>query len=117
MILAFFCGWSAYSQNAGGNLQDQSTVRYACEDEWIEVMFAWESKVRLRNGNLVDLATGALQGVDQALVQATPYAWHRIADVPEASMDLWELNGERNTGTDLYNLNNIYRLKIPKGLA
>ena len=69
----------------------------------------------MRNGNLVDLATQALQGTDQVLNELEWHQWHRITDVPESIIDSWEVNGERNTGQDIYNLNNIYRLQIPKG--
>lgn len=92
------------------------STRYACEDDWIEIMFIQESRVRIRNGALVDLSTNALQGVDLIVNSLAWHKWIRNIDVAEDLIDTWELNGERNTGQDLYNLNNIYRLQIPKGL-
>ncbi len=110
-----FLIFPVYTQNQGENSGEQSIQSYLCEEDWIEVMFTSESKVRMRNGNLVDLATQALQGTDQVLNDLEWHQWHRITDVPESTIDSWETNGERNTGQDLYNLNNIYRLQIPKG--
>ena len=92
------------------------TQQYACEDDCIEVMFSWESSVRMRNEKLVDLATNALQGTGVLLNELAWHQWIRLTDVPESVIDQWERNGEQNTGKDLYNLNNIYRLKIPKGV-
>ncbi len=114
----FFCGYSiseSFSQNPEKNSKTYSNYPYAFEEEWIEVMFSGESKVRIRNGNLTDLTTRALLGVDDILNELQWHTWQRLTDLPETTIDNWETNGERNTGEDIYNLNNIYRLKIPKG--
>ncbi|MDP1622124.1 MAG: S8 family peptidase [Bacteroidales bacterium] len=113
----FFCGYfvsPTYSQNTEKSSIKQTNYPYAFEEEWIEVMFSNESKVRLRHGNLIDFTTQALQGVDQILNELTWHQWHRLTEVPESTIDNWEIDGERNTGQDIYNLNNIYRLQIPK---
>ncbi len=107
--------YPVYPQNNGENSGQQSIQTYLCEEDWIEVMFTSESKVRLRNGNLIDLSTQALQGTDQVLNELEWHQWYRFTEVPESTIDDWEVNGERNTGEDIYNLNNIYRLQIPKG--
>jgi len=96
--------------------QMSSVRRYACEDDLIEVMFAWESRVRLRKGKLVDLATDALAGVDEVLKDLAWFEWYRICDVPEEHLDKLQSQGEANTGKPVYNLNNIYRLRVPKGV-
>ncbi len=114
----FFCGYAiseSFSQNPEKNSKPYSNYPYAFEEEWIEVMFSGESKVRIRNGNLTDLTTRALLGVDDILNELQWHTWQRLTDLPETTIDNWETNGERNTGEDIYNLNNIYRLKIPKG--
>ena len=85
------------------------------EEDLIEVMFAQDSKVRLRDGALVDLATNALAGVDGVLQKLEWFEWYRICDVPEERLDEIQARGEANTGKPVYNLNNIYRLRIPKG--
>jgi len=118
MLTLFISGYDvtpAFSQNHVNNSLLQSDYPYAFEEEWIEVMFSAESKVRMRNGNLTDLKTQALQGVDQVLSGLSWHQWHRLTDIAESTIDNWEINGERNTGKDIYNLNNIYRLKIPAG--
>ncbi|MCK4546180.1 MAG: VCBS repeat-containing protein [Candidatus Eisenbacteria sp.] len=89
---------------------------YACEENLIEVMFEWGSEVRIRDGVPVDLATNALDGVDPVLERAAWFEWQRICDVPEARLDEIQARGEANSGTPVYNLNNIYRLRIPKEL-
>ncbi len=100
----------SFSQN------DNTKAPYLCEEDWIEVMFASESKVRMRNNDLIDFSlTDALSGVDQVLNKLSWHNWYRFCDVPESTIDQWETNGERNSGIDVYNLNNIYRLQIPKG--
>ncbi|MCX6268112.1 MAG: S8 family peptidase [Bacteroidetes bacterium] len=118
-IVSFFlCGFStswSLSQNPEINSFKQTNLPYAFEERWIEVMFSTESKVRMRNGNIMDLATQALQGTGEILKELKWYRWHRLTDVPESTVDRWEVNGELNTGQDLYNLNNIYRLEIADG--
>ncbi len=88
---------------------------YACEEDLIEVMFAWGSKVRLRGESLVDFAGNALLGVEPRLQSLAWFEWERICDVPEWKLDELQANGEANARKPLYNLNNIYRLRIPEG--
>jgi hypothetical protein len=59
-------------------------VPYVFEEEWIDVMFAWRSKVRMRDGKLSDLKTKAMLGVDQIFAELAWYRWHRLAAIPEA---------------------------------
>lgn len=89
---------------------------YKCEDDLIEVMFAQDAKVRMRKGDLVDLATNAVSGVETGLKKLAWHQWERICDIPEEKLDEIQARGEANTGMPVYNLNNIYRLRIPKGL-
>ncbi|TET45145.1 T9SS type A sorting domain-containing protein [candidate division TA06 bacterium] len=96
--------------------QDDAGQPYPCEEDLIEVMFAWDSEVRLRSGALADLTTNALVGVDEVLQKLAWFEWYRIADVPEEQLDEIQFRGEANTGKPVYNLNNIYRLRIPKAL-
>lgn len=102
-----------FAQSTNQNLQE--TSRYACEEDFIEVLFEWDSKVRLRDSNLIDLKTNALEGLDQALSDLEWKEWYRLSDVPEQEIDSWADNGPQKSGRQIYNLNNIYRLRIPKG--
>ena len=104
-----------FSQNTEESFSTQINIPYECEEDLIEIMFDKDSEVRLRNGSLVDLKTDALLGVDQILVQLDWHTWFRICDVPEDILNHWSINGERKTGKPVYNMNNIYRLQIPKG--
>ena len=92
-----------------------SAPGYPCEEDLIEVMFASDSKVRLRNQTLVDFTSNALVGVDGVLRKLAWFEWYRICDVPEERLDEICARGEANTGKPVYNLNNLYRLRIPKG--
>jgi serine protease len=89
--------------------------RYACEDDLIEVVFVPESRVRMRGGALVDLATRALDGIEGALSGRGTLEWTRECNVPEEVLDELQVNGEANSDRPVYNLNNIYRLRIEKG--
>jgi hypothetical protein len=103
------------NQDSGPSIQNPTNQPYASEDDLIEVMFAQDSRVRLRNGALVDLAANALSGVDGVLGKFAWFEWYRICDVPEEKLDEIQAKGEANTGKPVYNLNNIYRLRIPMG--
>jgi hypothetical protein len=85
---------------------------YEAESDLIEVMFAPESRVRMRSEELIDLSTNALDGLAVIVRDAAPIAWSRISDVPEPTLDDIEARGEAATGENLYNLNNIYRLRF-----
>ncbi len=85
---------------------------YDCEANLIEVMFEQEAKVRMRRGALVDETTDALAGVNEILSQSAEAEWFRICDVAEERLDQLQAKGEANTGKRLYNMNNIYRLRI-----
>jgi serine protease len=98
--------------NPDSNSRSQA---YACEEDLIEVMFAQDSKIRLQKGGPVDLSTNALAGLDEVLQKFSWFEWSRICDVPEERLDEVQAQGEANTGKSVYNLNNIYRLRIPEG--
>jgi len=90
---------------------------YSSEDDLVEVMFSPDSRVRLRGGAPVDLgAKQGLTGVNQVLQKLAWSQWQPISDVPEVRLDEIQAIGEANTGQPVYNLNNIFRLRIPKGL-
>ena len=108
---AAVCTFSFTSTNIAAAAQP-----YECEEDLIEVMFAQDSKVRFRGGELVDLTTDALAGIHQVLAKSAMVQWHRICDVSEERLDQIHARGEANTGKSLYNLNNIYRVHISKEL-
>ncbi len=97
-----------------GEVASASNQTYACEEDLIEVMFAQDSKVRMRGDKLMDLSTDALAGVDAVLAKSALVEWQRNCDVPEERLDQIHSRGEISTGKALYNLNNIYRLRIGK---
>jgi hypothetical protein len=86
--------------------------RYPSEPNLLEILFSQESAVRLVGGTLVDLSgLDATAGIDLLLMPRL-YDWERLSDVPEPVLDMWEVEGEARTGQDLYNLNNMYRLRF-----
>jgi serine protease len=97
---------------------DAATVAakpYACENDLIEVMFAEDSRVRLRGGTLVDLQTKAVDGTDAILAPLAWHEWLRITDVPEDRVDELNATAVSRSGAPVYNMNNVYRLRIPEG--
>jgi len=84
----------------------------AVENSLLDVMFAESSKVRLRNGELIDTKSNATAGLAGILNQLASFEWQRFSDVSEELLDELSENGSRNTGQAVYNLNNIYRLRI-----
>ena len=88
---------------------------YPCKTNRIEVMFDEGSRVRLREAGLVDLTGNALAGVSEALALVEEHRWSRLCDVPEETLDEMQRRGEAETGEALYNMNNIYRLSVPRG--
>ncbi|MFH1144211.1 MAG: FG-GAP-like repeat-containing protein [Candidatus Eisenbacteria bacterium] len=89
---------------------------YPCEPDLIEVMFVPAAMVRLRGGALVDLGPAALTGVDEVLAASPGHEWQRLSSVSEAKLDAVQSEGEEKTGKPIYNLNNIYRLRISADL-
>ena len=86
--------------------------RFPAEPDLIEIMFIQPSVVRLIGDEPVDLSgLDAVAGLEP-LLAPLPHEWSRMSDVPEAVLDDLEAAGEAATGEDLYNLNNILRLRI-----
>jgi len=88
---------------------------YPCRADLIEVLFAEDARVRIRGGALVDLSGNALDGVSDALSDIDGHSWRRLSDIPEEAFDAWQARGEEAARENVYNLNNIYRLRIPRG--
>ena len=95
---------------------DSTSVRYPHMDDMLEVMFAASSCVRMRGDSLIDLATNALDGVDEALGIAEPYVWKRHSEVSESALDSLHARGQMRWSGGLYNLNNMYRLILSPGM-
>lgn len=98
-----------------GEIDEPAVSGYPCEPDLIEVMFAPHSRVRVRNGILVDLETDALTDVGYLLDTLENYSWTRFTNVPEGTMDEIHSTAVRNMGQALYNMNNAYRLRVPAG--
>ncbi|MBN1550492.1 S8 family serine peptidase [bacterium] len=86
---------------------------YACVHDEIEIMFAEEYPVRMDREGLHGMNSAAaelLLDVLAVLNAKGSYRIERICDVPENVFDWLEVQGERRTGKNLYNLNNIYKV-------
>lgn len=98
---------------------------YPAELDHVEVLFADDTHIRLREGVLVDLDAppgdpGLVQLIDDALamLEVDFREWSRLEpSVPEATIDAWEVEGEITSGEDVYNLNNIFRLRFGSPLS
>jgi hypothetical protein len=104
-----------FSQNPNVQANGHKPTYYLCEDDLIEIMFIESSRVRLRNSQPTDLISDATIGIDSILNSLQWHNWFPFSDIDETMIDRWAEDGERNTGQKLYNLNNIFRLQIPKG--
>ncbi len=94
---------------------EASTPRgYPCEENLIELIFEPDRMVRLRQGTPIDLSGKSLSAVDQILVARGAVEWRRSCDVAEEILDQLQISGEQNSGQDVYNLNNIYRIRIER---
>ncbi len=87
--------------------------RYACEDDLIEIMFQQAAVIRLIDGEPTDLSgLGSTEGLSALLALTDDHSWERISDVSAERLDELEATGEERSGEDLYNLNNIVRLRF-----
>jgi len=86
---------------------------YPAEDEWIEIMFEWDTEVRMRDGQPVDIAKNNSPVLESILQTLSDYSWHRISDLDENHLDYLHRNAEKNLREPVYNLNNAYRLQVP----
>ncbi len=90
---------------------------YPCEPDLIEIMFIQESMVRLVEGWPEDLSgLNATEGVDLVLAGAGGGEWLRVTDVPELVLDDLASIASSNLGEPVYNLNNIYRIRLFSGV-
>lgn len=86
---------------------------YPAEEDLIEIMFIQESQVRLVGGVPVDLSgLNATDGVEPILMSFGGGEWSRLIDIPEAVLDDLAMNAELNLEEPVYNLNNIYRIRL-----
>lgn len=115
LLLIFSVSVISNSQSQDAQANEPRPAYYLCEDDLIEIMFIESSRVRLRDGQPTDLISNATSGVHALLSSFQWHNWYRFSDVDEALIDSWAEAGERNTGKKLYNLNNIFRLKVPRG--
>ncbi|MBE0663293.1 MAG: S8 family peptidase [Bacteroidales bacterium] len=115
LLLTYSVSVIGNSQSHDAQANEPKPAYYLCEDDLIEIMFVESSRVRLRNGLTTDLTSDAMNGVDAVLSTLFWFEWQRFSEVDEDLIDKWAEDGERNTGQKLYNLNNIFRLQIPKG--
>jgi len=98
---------------------------YPAELDHVEILFADDTHIRLRDGVVTDLDAppgdpGLVQLIDDALMmlELDFREWSRLEpSVPEATLDIWELEGELASGEDVYNLNNVFRLRFGSPLS
>ena len=95
----------------GASAQEIRT--YPCEEDLIEIMFDIDSMVRLEGDVLVDLSgLNAIEGVDMVVAAHGGGLWSRLVDLPEPMLDDWAATASLELGEQVYNLNNIYRLRL-----
>jgi serine protease len=89
---------------------------YPCEPDLIEIMFIQESQVRLTGPVPEDFSgLNATDGVEMILMSHGGGEWLRLTDIPEPVLDEMALTAEMNLGEPVYNLNNIFRIRLLGG--
>lgn len=78
----------------------------------IIVKFIEGADIRLRNGKLVSVSTGAIAELDQIFARFPLEKIERLFTQPEDEIAKEQAEMEANTGEDLPDLNLYYRLKI-----
>lgn len=111
-LLLFLVGAILLFPDAVGRT-DPAPGRYACEADLLEVMFVGESVTRLRAGRLVDESTQSTKGLPVVLDSLAWHRWSRITSLGEAEVDGLIARGEQRGGRPLYDLNNVFRLRVP----
>lgn len=111
IISGLISGIAQDTKTSGSNEQNN---QYKCENDLIEVMFIESAKVRLKNSLLTDIKSNATEGLAQILNTLEWHQWSRFCDLDESILDSWAERGEQLAGTAIYNLNNIYSLRIPE---
>jgi hypothetical protein len=77
------------------------------------VKFTEESRIRWSNGHAYSKTGASTAQLESFLARHPEITMNRELDeIPEATLDFYETNGERNINQDLANLNNFYVLKI-----
>lgn len=124
LLIAGLCLIFAAGPGAADNLSEMKEIStgsgtdqvgiqgYPCESDLIEILFDRDARVRLRDKSPVDLSGNALDGVDNILRQLDTHIWSRICNLPESRIDEIHARGQNKSGRQLYNMNNIYRLRF-----
>src|SRR5688572_5314816 len=84
----------------------------------VSVKFLDDSKVRLREGKLVDLGTGALDQAAALLqhLESSGAKWEREHQISEERLDELREKGQKNTGKAMPDLNTAFILHLPAKL-
>ena len=94
-------------------------AHYAIPPGWetriITVKFRDGLTVRLREGELTDLGSGALRDAAGVLAELDDGVWSRSHSLPEATLDAARANAERNLGIPMPDLNLQFRLALLQG--
>lgn len=94
----------------------RSVIPPGFEPHRVSVKFRDGLLVRLRDGQLSDLGTGALAQALPVLARMAGGAWTRTHGVAEADLDRLRAIGERNVGHALPDLNLQFRCELPADL-
>ncbi|MEE9297281.1 MAG: S8 family serine peptidase [Phycisphaerae bacterium] len=81
----------------------------------ITVKFRDGLMVRLRDGTLSDMGTGALGGAEAVLAGVAQGRWERAHSLPEARLDQLRRTAQDNLGKTVADLNLQYNLRLPAG--
>jgi hypothetical protein len=100
-----------------GSIVSAQTYDYPHEETLIEIMFIQESAVRLYDQTMIDESgLNAADGVEIILASHGGGELSRTCEgVPVPELDMWQIEASANLGEPVYNLNNIYRIRLLGG--
>ncbi len=90
----------------------KSEYGYESESDLIEVMFSDDAAIRLRDGSLVDINSGLEINLQALPADKSSYQWLRFSNLAEERLEELRLSGQTKSGRQLYDMNNIYRLRV-----
>lgn len=113
-----FCADALKARPTFKKPQTTAVIPASHELHRISVKFTDDSKVRLRDGSLVDLGTGSLVPADDVLsrLAMAGAVWRREHSIAEARLDELRESGQSKSGRVLPDLNTAFILDLPGSL-
>lgn len=94
----------------------QVHAQYACSPDLLEVLFQPEYAFRLRDDRLITQGVAQSDAMRLMMEDMAPVQWERLTErVAEQTLDQMHQQAETRLGRPVYNLNNIFYLRLSGG--